>query len=176
MPSPISAHKALWQPLPLWRCPCGTRALLQSSVTGEHRTHGEETHFETGLWFSFSSSFPHLFFFFFSAAFIPALKHNYLFYLPPEAQWYGWSTLFWDSKLAGDLKSQKVLAAATILSQVSKTWFSYSSSNQTNVININFHFLLLFIPQDSRKKMWWVNGKNERKFKKRELQVLSLLV
>lgn len=45
------------------KVPLGTQALLQSSSTGEHRTHGEETHFETGLWFSFSRSFPHLFLF-----------------------------------------------------------------------------------------------------------------
>lgn len=45
----------------LSRSPWGTQALLQSRGTGEHRTHGEKIHFETGLWFSFSSSFPHPF-------------------------------------------------------------------------------------------------------------------
>lgn len=116
-------------------------SLCLCKCTGEHSTNGEGECFKFWLWFSLFSSFPHFFFF---STYHKAPKHRFLLCLPPEAHWHGWSAPSWDGKLPGGLESQKVLAVATILSQDSKVyWFSYSSSNQTNVIYTNFHFLLL---------------------------------
>lgn len=113
--------------------------------TGEHSTNGEHECFTFWLWFSLFSLFHHFFFF---SIYYKAPKHPILFCVPPEAHWHGWSAPSWGGKLPGDLESQKVL------SQDSKIyWSSYSSSNQTNVINTNFHFLLLLFPRGSRKKM-----------------------
>lgn len=127
----------------------GTLTLLQLSGTAARSTHGEAC-FKTGLWFRFFISF---LCFFFSSIYNKVPMLYLLFHLPsarfsvPEVHCTA-GPLF--SELVAELRSPKALAAATVLSQDSKTCsFSYSSSNWTHD---KHKFSLLHLFHHGRRK------------------------